>query len=187
MDESLNQAQNLPTWALILIIVAISIAGLFLIYCITVFAFFKTFANKNKSHNSAINLLLNERFELMKRFIKLIESHGVLVAKEDIKSIEKLERIDDYQLLEKADRDERLLSFVHASHNLLSTALKSEEVVNDLEYSELINHFNELEEDYRQKSALYNSDIIGYNYWINVPIMKRVFKLFRVKQKDLII
>lgn len=182
----MNLPSWLPLWAFIVILV---IAGLFALWLLTLIVssiFVKEFSRRLKNGSSAINMLLAERFEIMTSLIKLAKSHDINISKEDQKSISFLERIQDFQKLSKNDRDRRVLSFVHTAHNIISVFDRSE-MVNDERYTEKLIEFNDVEESYRQKSAIYNADIIGFNYWVNVPTIKWLFKLFNLRNKDLIV
>lgn len=130
---------------------------------------------------------MNQRHELMLQFIELLEKNDVKVNKEDIKAVNRLERIADFQLLLKQDRDERVLSFVHSSHNIITLCESNEPVLKDPHYTELLIQFNDIEETYRQKSALYNSNVLGYNYWVNIPFVKIFFRMAKKRSRDLIV
>ena len=182
-----NLPNWLPMWGFILLIVAASLLGIFFLAFFVSLFFYHIFAKKLKKDSVAINLLLNQRYELMNQFLDLLKKHNVSVSKEDARSISRLERIADFQLLIKQDRDERVLSFVHSSHNIITLCETNESVMKDSTYTDLLLQFNDIEESYRQKTALYNSNILGYNYWVNVPVVSIFFKMAKKRSKDLIV
>ena len=177
----------LPMWGFVLIVVAAGLIALFILAFIITSIFYNIFAKRVKKGSVAIDLLMNQRFELMNQFLALLDKHQVEVSKEDKHAISRLERISDFQQLLKRDRDERVLAFVHSSHNIITLCENSEEVIKDPTYTDLLIQFNDVEETYRQKSALYNSDVIGYNYWVNVPVVKIFFRMAKKRSKDLIV
>ncbi len=178
---------TLPKWANILIYIGFGLIGLFIVAFITTIFFVAIFTRKIKNNSTTINLLLAQRYEVMMSFIKLAEKKKVKIPAEEKVAISYLERVADFQTLSKPDRDQRVLSFVHSSHNIISLCEHSPKLVNDERYSDILVEFNDIEETYRQKSAQYNADIIGYNYWVNVPIIKVFLRLFGKKNKDLIV
>ncbi len=178
---------ELPKWANILIYVGFGILALFIIAFITTIFFVAIFTRKIKNTSNTINLLLAQRYEVMMDFIKLAEKKRVKIPAEEKIAISYLERITDFQTLSKADRDQRVLSFVHSSHNIISICEHSSKLLHDERYSDKLVEFNDIEETYRQKSAQYNADIIGYNYWVNIPFIKIFLRLFGKKSKDLIV
>ena len=183
----MNEFVNLPLPDRIAIIVVLSVVSLWLIALIISIIFSLIFHRKIRNNSNAINLLLTQRYEIMVSFIKIAESYRVKIPEEERKSIAYLERISNFQQLSKNDRDQRVLSFIHASHNIISLCEHSSKLVKSDEYTNNLIEFNDVEESYRQKSASYNADVIGYNYWISIPTIKFIFHLFGVRKKDLII
>ncbi len=182
----MNLPDCLPLWGFVLMMIAAGLIGLWLIALIVSVIFINIFRRRINNESSTINLLLVQRYEMMTDLIKFAEYNNVNIPKEEKKSIALLERINDFQKLEKSDRDSRVLSFVHASYNIISICDRSE-LKNLEEYADKMVEFNDVEETYRQKSALYNSDIIGYNYWVSVLTLKTLFRILRIKTKDLIV
>ena len=179
--------QGLEKWQMILIIIAFVLVVLWLLALIVSIAFSLVFNGKVKNSSNAINVLLTQRYEIMKYFIKISENHGVSVPSDYIKAVEKLERISDFQKLKKEDRDERVLSFLQTSNKIISLCDHSKEVFNDPLYQDKVIEFNDTEEIYRQKSSQYNDDVIGYNYWISIFLVKFIYRMFGIIKKDLII
>ena len=182
---------TLPDWMpqplFIALIVIGGLLALWIIILIVSIIFAVAFKSKLNKTSKAINLLLAQRRELMMDLITLCKKHKVNVEENDLKAIVLLERIHDFQTLDKADRDYRVLTFTHSSHNILSLCEHSKKITDDEIYADKLIEFNDIEESYRQKSAQYNADILGYNYWISVLTIKWVFRLFAKKKKDLIV
>lgn len=123
----------------------------------------------------------------MLRFIALANENSINVPMSYIKNINRLERIDDFQTLDKSNRDERVLAFIHGSHNILSLFEQNSALLELDTYKDNLMSYTSIEEAYRQKVALYNSDVIGYNYWANMFSMRFLFRRFGFTQKDLIV
>ncbi len=179
--------ESLDLWANIVIYVLIGLLGLFIFALLLALIFVSIFSRKIKNTSIVINLLLSQRYEIMLDFLKFAREAKIKIPVEEKNCITYLERIIDFQTLSKQDRDQRVLSFVHAAHNIISLCDRSPKLLKDERYNEKLVEFNDIEETYRQKSALYNADIIGYNYWINIPIVKIIFRIFGKHSKDLIV
>lgn len=160
---------------------------LWLILFIMCLSFSLVFSKKIKYTSSTINMLMSQRYDIVMNLIKLLDEHNIDIPKKDRDAVNNLERIHNFQDLPKNDRDNRVLTFMHSAHNIVSICESSKEIVNDERYVSLLMDFNDIEETYRQKSALYNSDIIGFNYWVNVRLCKHLLMLFGLKSKDLIV
>lgn len=179
--------KTLPQWANILIYIGFGLLALYIVSFIITLFFVAIFSRKIKNNSTTINLLLAQRYEVMMDFIKLAEKKKVKIPAEEKVAISYLERVTDFQTLSKEDRDQRVLSFVHSSHNIISLCEHSPKLLKDERYSDKLVEFNDIEETYRQKSAQYNADVIGYNYWVNVPFIRVIFRLFGKKNKSLIV
>lgn len=183
----MNLPSWLPLWAFIVIVVVVSLFLLFILSFVITSIFYHAFSKRLKKDSIAIDLLMHQRYELMIEFMKVLDAHKIEVNEEDKRAINRLERISDFQLLLKQDRDERVLAFVHSSHNIITLCETHETVVKDPVYTDLLLQFNDVEETYRQKSALYNSNVLGYNYWVNIPVVKIFFRMAKKRPKDLIV
>lgn len=181
---------NLPTWfPLWAFIICMVLAGLLLLWLIILlnsFIFKTVFKRNLKNESNTINMLLYQRYEMVKDIIGIAEKNNVNIPAEEKKMIFFLERIPDFQLLSKSERDSRVLSFIHGSYNIISICDRSSLKHNE-EYIDKLVEFNDVESNYRQVSALYNSNINGYNYWISVLTVKWVYRLFKVTPKDTIV
>ena len=174
-------------WGYVLLAIVLGVIALWLIAILTAFVFSSIFRSSLKKLSDALNLLLTQRRDSMIAIIKILVKHNIEVPQEDVKSINKLERVDNFQALSKDERDEKILTFIHGSHNILNLAELHEEVKNDEEYQLALNLFNDVEASYRQKVSAYNSKILGFNYWIKIPTTGFIFKLIKWTEKDLVV
>lgn len=174
-------------WYLVLIGVLGGLLFLWILAFVVAISFTTMFKRNIDKTSVALNLLLTQRRDAMLDLIKIIESHDVNVSLEDINLINRLERVENFQALSKDERDDRVLTFVHGSHNLINLAQRHEEIYNDDDYKTLIAIFDDIEESYRRKVGAYNYHVTGYNYWIKIPTVKWLLKLMKHSQKDLIV
>ena len=82
---------------------------------------------------------------------------------------------------------QHILSFMHSSRNLITLCSRNSLIKDSKEFLNALSKYKDIEESYRQISALYNSDVIGFNYWINVIFIRPFMKISKVKNKDLIV
>ena len=176
----------MPDWLIIVLIVLAGILALYIIGVITCLIFSKVFSVKIKFSNNALNVLLHQRHEFALKIILLLEENGIEVSSESKKAIEKLERIDNFQALEKNDRNDRISVFSHQMADFMLTIKANSAKIGEETTNKIIKEFKDLEDDYRQKSSVYNADIIGYNYWINALLVKWISKLFKRRSKDIV-
>ena len=164
--------------------------GLVLLISYHIFAlgFALSFKHKLRKQSQSINLLIAQRREIALEIVKLALEHDLEISRDDIKGINRLERIADFQALKKEERDERVFAFAKAIYNVQNACNASRKTSNDKRYEPLIDFFNGVEQNYRQKVAKYNSDVLGYNYWVRLRGCKFFFKvIMNFKTKDLLV
>lgn len=175
-------------WWIILLGVFALVVIFFIGLHIFAFAFAHTFIRKLRKQSKSINLLLAQRRETALEIVKLALSHDLEISRDDIRGINRLERIDDFQSLPKEERDDRVLTFIHSTYNVIMQCNSSRKTSSDKNFEPLMDLFNGVEATYRQKVAKYNSDVLGYNYWIRIPGTRVMFKyILRFREKDLLV
>ncbi len=174
-------------WVFLLAFIGVAI--LFLIgYHIVALVFALIFRHKLRKDSQSINLLLAQRREIALEIVKLALEHDLNISRDDIKGINRLERVADFQALKKEERDERIFSFLKAVYNVTNACNASRSTSNDKRFDPLMDFYNGVEQNYRQKVAKYNSDVLGWNYWVRLTGTKIFFKvILNFKTKDLLV
>ena len=172
---------------IIVLTVFAALAILYLLFGLVCFIFIRVFTRKIKKNSKAVNLLLVQRQDIMKEIVEIAKSNDILLPSDDVENIALLNHISDFQTLAKEDRDQRILSFMHSSRNLITLCSRNSLIKDSKEFLNALSKYKDIEESYRQISALYNSDVIGFNYWINVIFIRPFMKISKVKNKDLIV
>ena len=148
-------------------------------------SFFFTFNGYYKKHKKGLEVVLNMKLENLKRIVDIFKTNKIAISN-DLK--QKLDSIDKnvFEDLEsdecKKARDD--LSFIR--DELFFTASKNEHIQVNEEY--LLAKENILEQDvvFRKYLAMYNADVLGYNYWQHFTPTRYIFLIFRVKEKEII-
>ena len=174
-------------WITILIVVGSVVVGVWLIAFIFAISFYNVFKKALRRESDALNMLLKERHQTLHRYIELAKKHNIEISQDEINGVNRLERINDFQALDKVSRDERIFSFIKASQSITVRCHRNEDFIKDEEYELIKNMYLDLEDAYRQKCAKYNSDVLGYNYWIRIPGTRLIFKIAKIRKKDLIV
>lgn len=154
---------------------------LFIVDSIFVFAFRKIF---NK-HNMALGVILHTKYENIKKMVDILNKFSVNVP---YKYIETLNSIDA-----TCFRDQELPECIKARNDL---AFLRNELVYMVTTIETLNKNNELirakesitelDSNYRSLVAMYNADVLGYNYWINFWPTRYVKFICKFKEKQII-
>lgn len=177
----------LETYQTVIISIVASLVGLYILAFIAALLFALHFQKKIQKRSNIINMLISERKDAINQIIKFAEKNDLEIKQIHKKNISRLERINDFQKLEKKDRDTRILDFLYSSSTIVSICSTVESINKSDTFQELLLTFNDVEGIYRKNCGIYNSDIVGYNYWVNLLGYRYLFKLFRLKTKDLIV
>lgn len=170
---------------LVLIIVASTLLALYLLTFIVALIFVLSFKKIMKQHSRSLTILLTTKRENILKIFNIIKSLGIEV---DDSIFEKLNSIDPNIFMTpespecKATSDE--LSILRDRALLVSAS--NLDLGKHNEFNMLIEHILEIDKVYRIKLAMYNADVLGYNYWINFLPTRFIFKLFKCKEKELI-
>ena len=167
----------LETYQTVIISIVASLVGLYILAFIAALLFALHFQKKIQKRSNIINMLISERKDAINQIIKFAEKNDL-----EIKQIHKKNK-----KLEKKDRDTRILDFLYSSSTIVSICSTVESINKSDTFQELLLTFNDVEGIYRKNCGIYNSDIVGYNYWVNLLGYRYLFKLFRLKTKDLIV
>lgn len=178
---------QLEKYQIALIIIASVIVFIFLfLFFLTLFCLLR-FRFKIKNRSASINLLINERRDLMKKIIKYAETKGIVINKIHKKNISALDRINDFQMLDKSTRDTKLLDYLYTSSTIISQLSQVSEIASDETFQELNLIYQDTENQYRINVTFYNSDITGYNYWADMYFLKHIMHFLGFKNKSTIV
>ncbi len=137
-----------------------------------------TFKEKIRKKTLAISILLSEKKDVLQSLFSLmkndIQDKSILDSYEKVNSLnlDKLESKDiELSLIILTTLQKQLIMFAN------STEYKDNE--NYLTYHDIL---NDLDTNYRKMTAVFNSDITGYDYWRKTPLFRGLFHIFRFKE-----
>lgn len=175
----------MPETLRITLIVIGAIVGTWVLLLITNLIFVGSYLTIFKKHKKAMVVVLFTKLENLKKIFSVIRQSGVDI---DLKLVEKLNSISEKDFEEPGSAQ-----YINANNTL--SYLKDEVMFVANEHSDLVSNYefnqakkNVVEADalYRNNVTMYNADVLGYNYWIRFLPCRFVFKIFRVKKKELI-
>ncbi len=179
MFPQLSQTLNI---ILTILVAVVALWVLFLFAAILFAAFFRTALKK---HSKAMTVILNAKYENVKKVYMLFQQYEIHT---DSKLLETLESIDpkcfEKQNTEEGTKARDLLSYLRDEATFIVN--KNKQL---LEYPDFVlarNNVLELDNQYRNSIALYNADVLGYNYWITFGPVRFIFKIFKAQKKEII-
>ncbi len=171
-------------WQIFLLIVAI-IAAVYLLSALAYFRIMKNFIRRINRRLDAIDVLLAQKYEVLRLVGKLFKKYKVSLPSEfeDDLAPHFDERLKEVTGTERTTIRSYLLK---ATQAVLFYGEQSKKLAADTEFIGLKKPLVEVDDDYRKAVANYNADVLGYNYWISVILWRWVARLARFHPKDVI-
>ena len=132
-----------------------------------------------------MTVTLNAKFDNIKKLFEIMIKHDVEVDKKLIDTLNSI-NIMDFKIPDseacKIARDK--LTFLR--EEAMNIARKQIKLEKNNEFVTAKNNVLEMDSVYRNIVACYNADVLGYNYWIKFLPNRWIFKLIKLKTKNLI-
>ncbi len=168
----------------ITLIVIGSLLTAYVLLFIVNLVFVNLFLKRLKVHNNALTIILNQKYDNLIELYQIYKKHNI-----DLSNVNKELFNIDINVFKIIDSKEclnarQLLSTV--KQELTSIYKRNDKLTKNEQIIFLLKILNEIDEQFRAISASYNSDIIGYNYWIRFKPYMYIFLFNRVEKKDTI-
>lgn len=175
----------MPNELRITLIVVGSIIGVWLLLLIVNLIFVGSYSTIFKKHRKAMVVILYTKLENIKRLFSIIRQSGVDVDNRLIVLLNDIHEEDFEDPASQAcEKSRNALSYL--KDEIIFATSSNEDLKNDTDFIQAKNNINEADQIYRNNVIMYNADVLGYNYWIRFLPCRFVFKIFRVKEKQII-
>ena len=169
----------------VLLIILISLASIILLGIIVNLIFYFVFKARIKKFDVGIALTLDCRYQLSLELVELYEKNNLVIDEELKKHIQSFDR--EVLIHNKCEDNIQLKrELYYISSTLISLGEQNSEIAQDESFIHIIESINELDKIYRSSVISYNTEVLGYNYWLNFPSLKLIFKLAKRKERQLI-
>lgn len=169
----------------ITLIVIGSVVGTWVLLLIVNLIFVGSYLTIFKKHKKAIVVILFTKLENMRKIFSIMHQSGIDI---DNRLGALLADIHEEDFTEPGspsyDRSKNSLSYLKDETMFIIN--QNPDLNTDPEFVLAKNNVIEADEIYRNNVTMYNADVLGYNYWIRFFPCAFVFKLFRVKKKQII-
>ena len=171
-------------WSIVINVI-IGLAIFYLLIIIVDVGFVVSFRSIMKKHDHDISVILTNKKDNLTKLIPLLSEHGVKMDKKNVDNFTNfdLARINnqDNQQAKQA-RDELTL----LSDYFLALCYEHSAVNESADFLFIDRTLKDIDRVYRQHILMYNADVLGYNYWINFFLTRYIYKIFRIKEKEII-
>jgi hypothetical protein len=168
-------------WLITLLIIFSAYILLIITDLIFVFSF-KTILRK---HNNSLSVILTTKYDNIKKIVELFSKYNVHLDEELIEQLDQLNpSVFAKQHSVECKKARELLSRIRSDINYIMTSNSS--IEKHAEFILAMENVKELDDVYRMNIAMFNADVLGYNYWIRFLPCRYIFSIFKVKTKELI-
>lgn len=174
---------NTAGW--VILFVVLGLITLYLLIVIMDAIFVGSFLGLFDRHKKAMVVCLNLKYDNINKLYAILRSHKVEFDEKFNSLLCEIQRNDfDNPESEACKRSDHNLTFLKDE---ILYILRREK---DLEKHEEIKAAKEnvilLDTQYRSRVAVYNADILGYNYWISFFPTRWIWLMFKFRKKDII-
>ena len=175
----------MPDALRITLIVIASIVAAWLLLLIVNLIFVGSYLSIFNKHRRAIVVILCTKLENMQKLFAVIHQSGVDVDNRLTMLLNDVHPEDFNEVGSQAyQKSNNGLSYLY--DEIMFVANHNSDLLNNADFIQAKNNIIESDQIYRNNVMMYNADVLGYNYWIRFLPCAFVFKLFRVKKKQII-
>ena len=165
--------------------IAIAIVGLYAVFLVIDIIFVVSFSSILSHHGRDLFLVLTNKKDNLDKLATLINKHNIKVDKKQADALANFDlKVIETQDGEDAKKARELLTSI--SEYFMYVARDNDKVMNDSEFELISGNVEESEKLYRQHVVLYNADVLGYNFWISFFPTRFIYKILKLKPKDII-
>lgn len=153
----------------------------YLIYFLISIFFMIAFNKKIRVGKEAISILLFQKKSSLLNIISFLDQNEL---NEDLLNFKNDNINFTYSLIDPSISREIYLEEEAIYKNLINLISKKEDVNSKIKKE--INLIEDINKRYFSRSQIYNSNIVGYNYWRNLRFTKLIKRIFQIKEKETI-
>ena len=169
----------------IFLIVFGSIVGFYLLIVIMDVIFLFAFRNILNTHSKSLEVFLHLKYDNIKKLIDIVQKEEGAI---DSKILESFSSIDPACFSNQEDpeclRARGVLSSLRI--DLVCLIDKDEKLAKSKNVLDAKKAIVEMDSNYRTLIAMYNADVLGYNYWLRFLPTRFIYKLLKKETKQII-
>lgn len=169
----------------IAILIVSIVAGVYVLFVGLAIIFILSFRSIFKKHNAALCVMLHTKYDNIMKMVALLKKYKVKVPNEYENILSKIDAnsFKDQELPECITARNDL---AYLRNELVYLASSREDLTKNLELKRAKDAITEMDANYRTLVAMYNADVLGYNYWINFLLSRYIKFIFKLKEKQII-
>ena len=169
----------------IAILIILGLLALYLLLFVAVISVVSSFRRMMKRDNKSVRVAMSAKLDLMKKFQEIIEKKKIKLSESCLHSLKYLDT-EDFLDVQKDEFGQSRDELVAVELEIKSVVSDNKKLFNNSEIQLLDALLKDLNESLKTSVAMYNSDVLGYNYWIAFAPYKFFFYITGHRQKRVI-
>lgn len=174
----------MEAYQIVLLVIGI-IAGLYLLLVVMDVIFVLTFRKIFIKHNKALEVFLHYKYDNIKKLLTILDKYNVRIGDKYLRMFDEINP-DCFSNQESKLCLEARTSLSMLRDELVYLAEQNERLSKHGEIRQAKNNITEMDANYRNLIAMYNADVLGFNYWISFIPTRYIYKLLKVQSKQII-
>lgn len=174
----------MEAWQIVLIVFG-SILGTELLFILVDTIFVLSFRGIFKKHNAALGLMLHVKYDNTKKLIECLNKNKVEVPQRYYEALNRIQ-VSSFNNQDLPECLQARNDLAYLRNELVLLTNSSEALSKHNELKRAKEAIVEMDANYRTLIAMYNADVLGYNYWINFLPTKYLKYIFKLKEKQII-
>ena len=175
----------MPKALVIKLIVVGSVVALWILLLIVNLIFVGSYNAIFKKHKKALTVILYTKLENMKKIFSILNQSGINIDKRLTDMLNGI-KAQDFSEPSSENFDKSKNSLSYLKDEVMFIANQNPDLNSSLDFVQAKNNVLDSDAKYRSNVVMYNADVLGYNYWIRFLPCRFVFKMFKVKKKQII-
>lgn len=167
----------------ILLLICVIIVFTFIIWAVFVGARIHDFKDKLRKRLYAISILLSEKKDIILTMSDVFVENGIELTSSQEAAINCL-RFTSIETLKDVEVNPIEVAIKDAVGHVKFLASTHPELAKTEAFVTLSDSLNDIDTNFRQAIAIYNSDLLGYNYWCKSAATHWLFHMFGNREKN---
>ena len=174
----------MEAYQIVLLVLGI-ILGLYILMVIMDVIFVLMFRKIFIKHNKALEVFLHYKYDNIKKLLTILDKYNVKIGDKYIRMFDEINP-ECFSNQESRACLEARASLSALRDELVYLAEKNERLSKHGEIRQAKNNITEMDANYRNLIAMYNADVLGFNYWVSFLPTRFIYKLLKVQSKQII-
>lgn len=183
-DLYVNIIRVMEAYQIVLLVLGI-ILGLYILLFIMDVVFVLMFRKIFIKHNKALEVFLHYKYDNIKKLLTILDKYNVRIGDKYLRMFDEINP-DCFSNQESKSCLESRTSLSMLRDELVYLAEQNERLSKHGEIRQAKNNIIEMDANYRSLIAMYNADVLGFNYWISFFPTRFFYRLLKVKSKQII-